>query len=173
MEKAKQVMALGEQYARTGNQKLARKSLESAITYSQSRQDLNEDARVQYHNLIQQQAVVGLADRRKAVRASQNIQVEQPAATPRETDSLRIVSEKILRQQDAAAGVAQAIHVTIPEYGRRLNFHRALQVEPDAGMYVELRSVSRALPRHLLVIALTAALFFGFRMIMTARSRRP
>ncbi len=148
LQKAKTVMAKGEEYAKQGKQKLAKRSLESAINYSHGQSDLNEDARVQYHNLIQEQAVVGLVDRRNAVRQSQNIQLDQPAPqmqqarqqqaeiSSKEDTSLRMLSERLLRQQEAAAGVDQAIRVTVPESGRRLEFGRDLQVEPDAPMTI-------------------------------------
>ncbi len=149
LQKAKSVMANGEEYAKQGKQKLAKRSLESAINYSHGQSDLNEDARVQYHNLIQEQAVVGLVDRRNAVRQSQNIQLDQPAAqmqqqarlrqaelSSKEDTSLRMLSERLLRQQEAAAGVDQAIRVTVPESGRRLEFKRDLQVEPGAPMTI-------------------------------------
>lgn len=163
LEKAKSIMALGEEYARQGKQKLAKKSLESAITYSQSKVDFNEDARVQYHNLIQQQAVAGLVDRRNAVRQAQNIQTEQAQTSMQEDTSLRSVSEKILTQQEAAAGVAHAIHVTIPEHGVKLDFHRAMQVEPGAEMDIKFKSLSVAGVRRWLTPVFFIALFFAYR----------
>jgi len=193
VEKAKNAMALGEQYARQGKQKLANKSLESALTYSQGKADVNEDARVQYHNLIQQQAVVGLVDRRNAVRESQNIQMDQqsmpasqkaPAGQPvkpqqgqqggrgqqslsaKENDSLRILSEKILRQQEAAAGVAQAIRVTLPEHGRKLDFSRSLQVDPNVVMTVDFKSFSGAGARRWLALGFILGLFIIYRVII-------
>lgn len=169
IEKARQVMAEGEQYARQGKQKLAKKSLESAVTYSQGKTDINEDARIQYHNLIKQQALVGLKDRRTAVREAQNIQQEEQFTAPqlqlpptpqqrpveiqvvqsrqllsaKDNDSLQVLTEKMLRQQEAAAGVAQAIRVTLPEHGQRLDFRRALQVNPEDEMNVRFSASGR------------------------------
>jgi hypothetical protein len=199
VEKARTAMALGEQYARQGKQKLANKSLESALTYSQGKADVNEDARVQYHNLIQRQAVVGLAQRRAAVRASQNIQAEQQsmpapndapagkmakpqaaqqggrgqqALSAKENDSLRILSEKILRQQEAAAGVAQAIRVTLPEHGRKLDFARSLQVDPNVVMTVDFKSFGGAGARRWLALGLVVALLIGYRIVVGRVGRR-
>ncbi len=176
-EKAKQIMAQGEQYARQGRQQLAKKSLESAIQYSQGQRDLNEDARVQYRNLIQVNAVSGLVSRRAALRQFQNIQTEpQPnappveqaarpreapapqALSPQDSDVLRGVSEKMIRQQEAAAGLPQAIRVTIPEHGRRLEFRRTLQIDPQAPMEVAFKAVGvGAAARALAGLAATAA----------------
>ncbi len=184
IEKAKSAMAKGEQYARQGKQKLANKSLESALTYSQGKADVNEDARVQYHNLIQQQAVAGLVDRRNAVRESQNIPVDQqPAArqggrvqsalSAKENESLRILSETVLRQQEAAAGVAQAIRVTLPEHGRKLVFGRSLQVDPNVAMTVAFQSFSGVGARRWLALGLVLGLFVIYRVIIgQMRARR-
>lgn len=189
LEKAKSVMAQGEQYARQGKQKLARQSFESAITLSKGKADINEDARVQYHNLIQNQAVIGMVERRNAVREAQNIQVEQQAApdsmnswageekprqrasvqpslSAKESDSLRTLSEKVLRQQEAAAGVAQAIRVTLPEHGRKLEFERALQVDPNVKMVVDFKSFGDAGARLWLSLVFALGFLVVFRVIV-------
>ena len=184
VEKAKNVMALGEQYARQGKQKLARQSLESALNYSKGRADVNEDARIQYNNLIQQQAVVGLVGRRNALREGQNIQAEQQSAqagqalkpaqgagaqaqlSAKENDSLRSLSQKMLWQQEAAAGVAQAIRVTLPEHGRRLDFARSLQVDPNADMAVEFKSFGGAGARRWLWLAFALGFLAAWRFII-------
>ena len=177
-------MALGEQYARQGKQKLARQSLESALNYSKGRADVNEDARIQYNNLIQQQAVVGLVGRRNALREGQNIQAEQQSAqagqalkpaqdagaqaqlSAKENDSLRSLSQKMLWQQEAAAGVAQAIRVTLPEHGRRLDFARSLQVDPNADMAVEFKSFGGAGARRWLWLAFALGFLAAWRFII-------
>jgi hypothetical protein len=185
LQKTKTVMAKGEEYAKQGKQKLAKKSLESAINYSQGQSDLNEDARVQYHNLIQEQAVVGLVDRRNAVRQAQNIQLDQPVAqmrqqSPQEQDeisskediSLRMLSEKLLRQQEAAAGVDQAIRVTVPESGLRLEFRRELQVNPDAPMTITYRASSGAGINRLISFGAALSLFLIFRFALLYPARK-
>ena len=194
VEKAKNVMALGEQYARQGKQKLAKQSLESALNYSKGKPDVNEDARIQYINLIQKQAVVGLVDRRNALREGQNIQAEQQPAqagqalkprqradgqmqiSAKENDSLRNLSQKMLWQQEAAAGVAQAIRVTLPEHGRRLDFDRSLQVDPNVAMTVDFKSFGGAGARRWLSLAYALGFLVVFRVIVgwtLARPARP
>lgn len=186
IKKARQVMAEGEQYARQGKQKLAKKSLESAVTYSQGKTDINEDARIQYHNLIKQQALIGLVDRRNAVRQSQNIQQEQSPAqhvrppptsekrsaesqvaavsqslSAKDSDSLQALTEKMLRQQEAAAGVSQAIRITLPEHGQRLDFRRSLQVNPEDEMNVRFLAYGRG-GGWIMSLGLFALILLGF-----------
>jgi hypothetical protein len=155
---AKQGMARSEELARDGYQKQARRELESALNYSQNDETINEDARVQYKNLAEQQAMVGLVQRRDKIRYERNIQdvgqlqriedfkdgnftaeyaqrVEQ-SLSEREKNSLRQLADKIMDQQFAAERVAQAISVTLPEHGRKLSFRRSLQINPDADMTV-------------------------------------
>ena len=51
-ESAKQSLLAGNDYMQGGDQRSARKALRKAISYSQGQQDLNEDARIQYRNLV-------------------------------------------------------------------------------------------------------------------------
>jgi hypothetical protein len=183
VEKAKNDMVLGRQYEQQDNLKLAKQSLESALNYSQGKAEINEDARVQYHNLIQNQAVRGLVERRNAVREAQNIQLEQPAPTPaggkglpaissKDNDSLRNLSEKVLGQQEAAAGVGQAIRITLPEHGRKLEFTRSLQVDPNVAMTVDFKSFGGAGLKRLLGLILILGLLVGYRVLIgRARAR--
>jgi uncharacterized protein with von Willebrand factor type A (vWA) domain len=155
------------------------------VTYSQGKTDINEDARIQYHNLIKQQALVGLVDRRNAIRQSQNIQQErtpeQQAAPTQEkrsdarqvaavsqslsakdNDSLQALTEKMLRQQEAAAGVSQAIRVTLPEHGLRLDFRRSLQVNPEDEMNVRFLAYGRCGGGWILSLGFFVLILFGF-----------
>jgi hypothetical protein len=166
LQKAKVVMARGEQYAREGKQKEAKQALETAMNYSQPQADFNEDARIQYRNLAKQQAFVGLVQRRNEMRMRQNIQDEQQAQQMRgfqdgqftaeyaqqvqqalpaeENTSLQVVAEKILDQQEAAAAVTHAMRVTMPEQGTRLIFHRPVQINANAEMTVTFRALNLA-----------------------------
>ncbi|MBN1672959.1 MAG: hypothetical protein JXR37_18080 [Kiritimatiellae bacterium] len=183
LQKAKSGLAQGEQYAREGKQLLARKALEAAVNWSEGQTDFNEDARVQYRNLIQEQAVVGLVNRRGAVRLFGNVQDEQDARqlegfqggnyTPEyaaqlqqrlsasDNDSLRQVADKIINQQAAAAAVAQAIQVTVPEHGRRLEFVRNLLISPRADLAVTFKCADGRLSRWLVSLLPGVGLFFA------------
>jgi len=168
LARAQTVMAEGERYRREGKPELAKKAFQSAINWSQGKDDMNEDARIQYKNLVKQNAIVGLYNRRNAVRQQQNIQMDrqQPAAqgqqrtqeyaqqieqslSAADNESLRRVAEKIIDQQTAAAGLDQAITVTVPEHGSRVQFYRELQINPDAEMMVRFRSFRAGFGRRL------------------------
>ena len=163
LAKARVVMAKGEQYAQEGKQKQARQALETAMNYSQSKADFNEDARIQYRNLVKQQAFIGLVQRRNEVRSFQNIRDEKQVRkmdgfqsgnfTPEyarqieqslpaeENTNLQTLAEKIIDQQAAAAALAQAIRITVPEQGTRLMFLRPLQINPNAEMSVSFKAI--------------------------------
>jgi hypothetical protein len=163
LQKAKAVMAQGEQYVREGKQKQARQALEAAMNYSQAQADFNEDARIQYRNLVKQQGFVGLVQRRNEMRAHQDILDEQQMQQAKEfrggqftadyaskieqslpaeeSASLQTLATKILDQQAAAAAVAHAIRITLPEQGTRLVFQRPVQINPNADMSVKFRAL--------------------------------
>ncbi len=152
IQKARQVMDTGEKLAKAGKQRLAKMAYQQALNYSQSEETLNEDARVQLHNLMKQQVKVGLVNRRNVLRVSKNVISEQEPSqvagfnageytqeyandverglSARDNQALEIVANKIIDQQVAAAGVVTAIGITMPEYGRQLPFFRDRQIDP-------------------------------------------
>ena len=107
LEKAKQELSKGEMMLKQGNTYEARKAFEQAYNYSQGKQDLNEDARVQLRNLSKKQFKVGLFNRRQAVRYDNNIvddvqegqqQIVAPNANPTQQDGLGNFTEMQMRQ---------------------------------------------------------------------------
>ena len=165
-EKAAQVLQLGNQYVLQGRQQEAKQALEEAVAYSQGDRGLNEDARIQFQSLARQQAVVGLAARRSAMKIRNNTaqqqdleqaqqynggnfssdfsrQVQQSLGA-KEKDSLEAVADKLLEQQVAASGDVHPVRVTLPLEGRCLAFSRELQVQPDAPIEVEFTALSGA-----------------------------
>ncbi len=160
-KKARDVMDAGEQMAKGGRQKEAMKAFQQALNYSVGQDDLNEDARVQLRNLTKQQFKMGLVNRRGAVRFRNNAIDEQQVRQMEEfqegnftqeyaqrveqqlsatdNDALDAVSEKMLDQQAAAAGVVKAIRIAMPEHGRSFRFTRALQVDPKGELSVSFK----------------------------------
>lgn len=158
-QKAAQVLQQGNEYWKQGRQAEARQALEEAVAYSQGDRGLNEDARIQFQSLARQQAVVGLAARRSAMKIRNNTaqqqdleqtqqynggnfssdfskQVQQTLGA-KENDSLVAVADKLLEQQVAAGGAVHPVQVTLPLEGQCLTFTRELQVQPDAPIQVE------------------------------------
>jgi hypothetical protein len=131
-----------------GRQKEARNALQQAVNLSQGEQTLNEDARVQFRNVVKQQVKMGLVNRRQALRAGQNIYDERAAQTQSgwndgnfdaqyarnveeqldaaDADNLDRVASKMVEQQGQAAPAATAIQIAMPEHGREYRLRRAL-----------------------------------------------
>lgn len=131
-----------------GRQKEARNVLQQAVNLSQGEQALNEDARVQFRNVVKQQVKMGLVNRRQVLRAEQNIYDERTAQTQAgwndgnfdaryaqrveeqldaaDRDNLDMVAGKIVEQQWQAAPAATAIQIAMPEHGREYRLRRAL-----------------------------------------------
>ena len=144
-----------------GNRIMAQKALQQAVNLSQAEQTLNEDARVQFRNVVKEQVKMGLVNRREALRMDNNIFDEQAPQTQagyndgnfsrefatrveeqlstQDRASLDKVSIKIVEQQAAAAGQGAAINIAMPEQGRMLQFTRALQNECGAQMTLAVR----------------------------------
>lgn len=166
LERAKDTLNAGEAWQRSGQQQKAKQALKEAVNYSQGQSDLNEDARVQFENLIKEQVKIGLVNRRGALRVSNNIisadqqaQPQQPAAfdgnyapeyvqsmesqlSEKDKQALEVVARKMVEQQAAAAGMLAGIHVTMPQEGRKLVFHRALQIDPMGPVTIVFRGCS-------------------------------
>jgi hypothetical protein len=161
IKKARDVLNVGEQMVKSGRQQEAKEAFRQALNYSLGQEDLNEDARVQLHNLTKQQFKIGLVNRRGAVRFRNNVIDEQEIRQMEEfhggnftqeyaqrvegqlssldNEALEIVAEKMIDQQAAAAGVVKAIRIAMPEHGRELRFARALQVDPRGELSVSFK----------------------------------
>jgi hypothetical protein len=197
-QKAASILKQGEQYVKEGRQRDARKAFESALYYSQGKADFNEDVRVQYRNLARQQAVVGLVNRRGALRSAQNVQQPDDGRQQRQleqtveggewsadyaqqvaqslsvedNDALNVVAEKILDQQEAAAGLAPPIRITVPLQGRRLQFVRLLQIKPNAELSVSYRAVSDRALQWLAVAGSVVLMALVYRLLAGLIVRR-
>lgn len=181
--KAKSGMAESEEFAKTGNQRRAKRALQSALNYAQNDTDaaFNEDARIQYKNLAEQQAVVGLVQRRDEMRYNMN-KVEsgqmqrieefnagnftadyankvQEELDDRDNVSLIQMAGKILDQQVAAERVSQAINIAMPTHGELLQFKRSIQIAPDADMTVTFKSRSQG--GGIVMLLLSAVVLFA------------
>jgi hypothetical protein len=169
IQKATDKLNEGTQLAKAGKQKQAKQALQEALNWSQGKEDLNEDARVQFRNLQMQQVKVGLVNRRYNLRASKNIADDQQAAqvqgfqqgeyTPdyvkrveknlsaKDNVALEVVANKMIEQQAGAAGVVNAIRIIIPKDGKELRFKRDLQIDPKGDLTVTFCARSGALGR--------------------------
>ena len=158
---AKSNLRLVSSLLSSGKQKEAQQALQLAVNSSQADQTLNEDARIQWRNVAQQQVKMGLVNRREELRLGNNIFDEQ---TPQTRDgfnggnfnqqfaaqveeqlsaldraTLDRVSRRIVDQQAAAAGQGVAINIAMPKYGRELSFYRSLQGEKGGALQLVLQ----------------------------------
>jgi hypothetical protein len=169
--RAEEVLKQGETFWKAGKQAQAKQALKEAVVFSQGQQGLNEDARIQYRNLMRQQAVVGFFNRRSALKKARNVQdgdesAQGPAANAparqivegewtadygrqveqqmdaKDIGNLNMVADKLLEQQAAAQVRANPIRITMPILGQHLAFHRELQIHPDSEMAIEFKASS-------------------------------
>lgn len=169
--RAEEVLKKGEDLWKEGKQAQAKQALKEAVVFSQGQQGLNEDARIQYRNLMRQQAVVGFASRRSALKKARNVQEDYGSAQDasanapaqqvqqgewtadygrqveqqmdaKDIGNLNRVADRLLEQQAAAQVRANPIRITMPILGQHLAFYRELQIHPDSEMAVEFKASS-------------------------------
>lgn len=151
-----------DQLLSSGRQMEARKAVQQAVNLSQSEETLNEDARVQFRNVVQQQIKMGLVNRRGALRADNNIfdetapqtqggfnegnfsaayiqQVEDQLA-PQDRAALDLVAQKLVDQQANAMAAGTAINIAMPQHGQEFRFQRALQNTRGAELRIAFRA---------------------------------
>ena len=158
---AKSNMILVGRLLDSGKQKEAQQALQLAVNSSQADQTLNEDARIQWRNVAQQQVKMGLVNRREELRLGNNIFDEQTPQTRegfnggnfnqhfaaqveeqltvQDRAALDRVARRIVDQQAAAAGQGVAINIAMPEHGRKLSFTRRLQGEKGGTLQLVLQ----------------------------------
>jgi len=186
-------LSVGEQLVKAGKPNQAKQSFQQAVNWSQGDEGLNEDARIQLRNLQKQQWKMGLVNRRDAVRASKNIIDDQQIGqmqgfqggnytqeyadnvqkklSEKDNDALDIVANKLIDQQSAAAGVINAIGVTVPEHGRELRFRREVQIENQGDLNVTFMVGSGRLQGVWSAVWPSAILFFGLLILVGRRAQ--
>ncbi len=187
-QEAQQMLQAGRQYE-------ARQMLEFGMNNSFADAGLNEDIRVDLHNLLKTQAKVGLVQNRARLReqtgqgagaAAPAVPDDQPNFSQAQADQLEVslnkpdsdnldaITREIVDQQQAAAGADVHLLINVPERGRVLQFTRPLQVRPNSPMIVSFdtdRAISNELTyRGGWVIGLFVAFTFaGLAWMFAAR----
>lgn len=151
-----------------GEQRRARKALQSAWSLSQADKDFNEDARVQLQNLKTQQALIGLANRRnyylndnlgqldgspsvsqaplpylgqnKARYTQQEAQQVLNQNTDEVNKGLEQLATCLIGHQDAAMANPEAIRANLPKQGQVLKFTRSLLVDTDTDLRIHFKA---------------------------------
>lgn len=152
-EEARQLVARGEQQE-------AKQTLVDAFNNPYQEFDLNEDIRVELHNLNKQQAMVGLKGRRYYIRPNkkalsprqsaagdlggtfteEQARRELSALDKADSENLDIISTRIIDAQEVAAGAAVPLTIQMPERGVVVELTRPLQVKPNSEMKVTCRA---------------------------------
>lgn len=158
--KADSLIQLSNRLRQEGDQEKARQALSLASNLSQGNAALNEDARVQLNALRMEQIEVGLNRRKKLVsqlgQSAGNDTVNWNAAevqtnyAPEEVSRqrgensaednvvMRRVAERLLQQQQSAAGTLDSIRTVLPGQGTTAVFKRSLQVGADSDLSLEM-----------------------------------
>ena len=163
--KADEKLKLGNRLIVEGDQRQARRALESAYKLSQNDTAFNEDARVQLQKLKTQQAMMGINMLRNNFLISNGVvsqQIEQQQAaiplqqgkgvnytqaqvkqvmdlnTIEDNSAFRQLAERIVRQQEVIEAEAGAIQATLPGVGQALRFSQSVQSKGGDDLVVKL-----------------------------------
>ena len=163
--KADEKLKLGNRLIVEGDQRQARRALESAYKLSQNDIAFNEDARVQLQKLKTQQAMMGINMLRNNFLISNGVvsqQIEQQQAaiplqqgkgvnytqaqvkqvmdlnTVEDNSAFRRLAERIVRQQEVIEAEAGAIQATLPGVGQALRFSQSVQSKGGDDLVVKL-----------------------------------
>ena len=189
-QKAEQMLEIGNQKIAEGDQREARRALESAYKLSQNDAAFNEDARVQLQKLKTQQALMGINMRRNNFLISNGVvsqQIEQQQAaiplqqgkgvkytqaqvkqvmdlnTIEDNTAFRRLAERIVRQQEAIEAETGAIQATLPNVGQVLNFSQSVQGKGSRELRVVLsaKAGGEGFPTEKLGLLLTLFIALG------------
>jgi hypothetical protein len=181
---AEEQLNLANTLLANGDPQQARRAFQSAYGLSAHDDAFNEDARVQLHNLKLQQALVGLNVRQitaggeAAPQANMRDMLNRKDATYTQQQAKQIIdsntadenaafmklAERLVQQQDAAIAAPAVIRASIPQQGRLLTFHRAVQVNTWADLQIRLKTKANNAASNLLRLAVLGAVF----MLMAA-----
>jgi hypothetical protein len=165
------MLQIGNQKIAEGDQREARRALESAYKLSQNDAAFNEDARVQLQKLKTQQAMMGINMRRNNFLmnsgvASQQAEQQQAAIplqqgkgvnytqaqvkqvmdlnTIEDNTAFRRLAERIVRQQEAIEAETGAIKATLPRVGQVLNFSQSVSVQGEGSPGLQIVLTAKA-----------------------------
>lgn len=166
-QEAKKWHKLGRELAQQGQQYESRQALDNAWNFSQQDPGLNEDIRIDLHNLREQQAKAGLVGNRGRIRTQNGVagpaidandlgdqytvaEAERVLNTldKEDAENLNAITRRLIEVQEEASGQISQLSIEMPLRGRVLEFSRPLQVEESADMQVEF-TVGRPLTRAL------------------------
>ena len=198
-QKAEQMLEIGNQKIAEGDQREARRALESAYRLSQNDAAFNEDARVQLQKLKTQQAMMGINIRRNNFLVSNGVvsqQIEQQQAaiplqqgkgvkytqaqvkqvmdlnTIEDKTAFRQLAERIVLQQEAIEAETGAIQATLPDVGQVLNFSQSVQGKGSRELRVVLSAKAGGEGFPTEKLGLLLALFIVLGLICLAAPNR-
>lgn len=152
--KAIQLLNTGNEMLISGDNYKAQRAFEDAINFSQSDPTFNEDARVQFQNIRNQQANIALNARLNNVYFNNTVaspQVDYNSLTQNQIDQLmeatseedrqaiERLAERLVRQQEAAIARPASIYATFPAMGKSWQLRRSHLVEINKPLAVEIK----------------------------------
>ena len=161
LAKGKELKSIGNKLAQEGEVAQAKQLLEWSVNYSQTDEGETEDARVQLRNVMRDNTMAGLVNRRVQLRQQQpgaaaqmqtadvpqqeqfdqqELQRIKASLSREDSDNLNRIIDRLLDTQEAATRTMAQFAIVLPKRGRLLEFTRPLQVEVNAPMSVSFEA---------------------------------
>jgi hypothetical protein len=154
-KKSKDFQKQAEEFNKSGQRKNAVSAYQNAYNWSHFDVALNEDARVQLHALNQEQAVVGLINRRNDIAKNLNgksggveplhdldnirpedVSMLQNSIAKDDNDNIGLICSNIVKTQETVNMQNVQLFVNMPINGKKIEVKRSLQVKPFDQMEV-------------------------------------
>jgi hypothetical protein len=186
--KSKDFQKQAEDFNKNGQRKNAMDALQNAYNWSNMGNDvaLNEDARVQLHQLNQEQAIVGMINRRNDIAKNmsgkvggveplqdldnlrqEEVSMLQNSIAQADNDNIGLICSNIVKTQETANMQNVQLYVNMPLSGKKIELTRSLQVKPFDNMEVDFQKIQVQNENHmselLVLIGMIVALIVLFK----------
>lgn len=159
-QRSKEYQKQAEVFNKIGQRKNAMEALQNAYNWSNMGNDiaLNEDARVQLHQLNQEQAIVGMINRRNDIAKNmsgkaggveplldldnlrqEEVSMLQNSIAQADNDNIGLICSNIVMTQETANMQNVQLFVNMPLSGKKIEFKRSLQVKPFDDMKIDFQ----------------------------------
>ena len=185
--RSKDFQKQAEEFNKIGQRKNAMDALQNAYNWSNMGNDiaLNEDARVQLHQLNQEQAIVGMINRRNDIAKNMNgkaggveplqdldnlrqeeVSMLQNSIAQADNDNIGLICSNIVKTQETANMQNVQLFVNMPLSGKKIEFKRSLQVKPFDNMEVDFKKEQMQDENHLSELFVLIGMVVGLVAIL-------
>lgn len=194
MKQAEALLTYGNRSLEKGEQARARRAVKAAYLQSTGDAALNEDARVQWQNVMTQQAAYGLANRLNTLNDTPNAfaangyleadsldevnftdeQVAQVLNTYSADDNEAILrlSRRLIEQHTASISRPVGIRAALPTHGKELSFSRPMLIETMTPLKISFERTHKSTEADNRLTGIVAVLAVALLLVLLRRNEQ-